>query len=150
MVTFALLASSGAFLPRLDVRGVGAVVVAAVPCGILGGIVAPPVMVWLSAQVWGRLALPGPALQSATADLCWLLSRGYPQVAAVKLVGDRFALKQRQRLAVARSSCSDEQRSMRLSKQLDASSLRHRAVVIDGFNLLTTIEAALAGGYIIV
>src|ERR671939_1175079 len=48
-----------------------------------------------------------PTLRTATAELSWLLSRAYAVRAALKLVGDRHGLTERQRLAVARAACSD-------------------------------------------
>ena len=43
-----------------------------------------------------------PVLQQATRDLSWLFSHGYSIDASLKLVGDRYQLNARQRLAVAR------------------------------------------------
>ena len=51
----------------------------------------------------------GPGLRAATADLSWLLSRGYASPSAMKIVGDRYALDARQRMAVMR--CSSPARS---------------------------------------
>ena len=39
-----------------------------------------------------------PELRDSTADLSWLLSRGYSLKSSAKLVGDRHNLKERQRL----------------------------------------------------
>ena len=41
-----------------------------------------------------------PRLRNAVADLSWLLTRGYAAKAAVKLVGDKNSLTERQRLAL--------------------------------------------------
>ncbi|MGI9518211.1 MAG: DUF434 domain-containing protein [Pirellulaceae bacterium] len=90
-----------------------------------------------------------PSLQQATADLSWLLSGEYSLAAALKLVGDRYKLRQRQRLAVQRSACSDRSLARRTAHQLQPGDARDHSVDIDGFNLLMTIEAALAGGVII-
>src|SRR5688500_3971235 len=43
-----------------------------------------------------------PALREATRDLSWLLSRDYASPSALKLVGDRYQLEARQRIAAAR------------------------------------------------
>ncbi len=94
-------------------------------------------------------AIHWPALQNATRDLSWLLSRNYSMVAGLKLVGDRYGLTRRQRLGVQRSACSDWSRSHRQATQVAAAQLSGRTVEIDGFNLLTTVEAALAGGVIL-
>ena len=48
------------------------------------------------------------AFEAAVKDLSWLLSQGYAEKSALKLVGDRYALVRRQRIAVARCSASDE------------------------------------------
>ncbi len=90
-----------------------------------------------------------PRLRAAVADLSWLLTRGYPPDASLKLVGDRYRLRARQRLAVARCACSDQQRSDRLRRCCRAPLPAGTVVVIDGFNVLTTVEAALSGGVIL-
>ena len=48
------------------------------------------------------------SLLEAIADFSLLLTKGYAEKSALKLVGDRFSLTERQRLAVMRSACSDE------------------------------------------
>jgi len=80
-----------------------------------------------------------PRLRAAVADLSWLLGRGYAEVSARKLVGDRHALTERQRMAVMRCACSDEALAGRLSRRLDPEALRGRRLGIDGFNVLTTV-----------
>ena len=52
-------------------------------------------------------------LSEATAQYAWLLSRGYATRSALKLVGDRHGLTARQREALARCACTDEQREHR-------------------------------------
>jgi hypothetical protein len=89
-----------------------------------------------------------PALRAAAADLSWLLGRGYAPVSALKLAGDRYGLTERQRQAVRRASCSDEARRRRHGKQAAAAELSGRDLLIDGFNVLTTIEAALGGAVV--
>ncbi len=80
----------------------------------------------------------------------WLLSREYPLDSALKLVGDRFALVARQRTAVRRSCCSDRQLAQRQAKQISGQHTPADDVLhIDGYNVLTTVEAALAGGVIL-
>ena len=85
-----------------------------------------------------------PALRGAVADLSWLLSRGYPAAASLKLVGDHFALKERQRLTVARAACSDRQRESREQSRLPLESVNGQDLLIDGFNIIITTEAALS------
>lgn len=90
-----------------------------------------------------------PVLRQAVADLSWLLGRGYAPFASLKLVGDRFSLKERQRLAVSRAACSDMQRASRQSRCLPLETLGGQELLIDGFNLIINIEAALSGGVLI-
>ncbi len=57
-----------------------------------------------------------PALREAVADLSWLLGRGYAPVSALKLVGDRWSLTERQRQAVRRAAFSDDARQRRTER----------------------------------
>src|SRR5690606_2006202 len=84
-------------------------------------------------------------LREAAADYSWLLSRGYNGVSALKLVGDRFQLVQRQRMALERSSASKSASTARRARRLSPAELGGEAVVVDGFNCLITVEVALSG-----
>ena len=90
-----------------------------------------------------------PALRRAVDELSWLRSRGYAEPAALKLVGDRHGLRERQRRAVARCACTDLEVATRASRRLASAELAGRPVVLDGFNCLITVEAALSGGVIL-
>ncbi len=90
-----------------------------------------------------------PALREAVADFSWLLGRGYAQVSGLKLVGDRWSLTERQRLAVLRCTCSDTARARRIGRRVAPLDLRGQPLEIDGFNVLTTIEAALGGAVVL-
>lgn len=90
-----------------------------------------------------------PLLRMAAGDFCWLLNRGYPHDSALKLVGDRYKLMARQRTAVSRCCCSDADVACRQSRQVTAERLAGAALWLDGYNVLTTVEAALAGGVIL-
>ncbi len=90
-----------------------------------------------------------PALQAAVGDLSWLLSHGYALNSALKLVGDRFGLNERQRLAVMRSTCSAHSLALRKAGELPPGELAGRTLRLDGYNVLTTLEAALGGGILL-
>ncbi len=90
-----------------------------------------------------------PALRAAAGDLAWLLSRGYAAPSSLKLVGDRYALTARQRTAVERAACSDAALARRAAHRVEAAELAGRPLWLDGYNVLTTIEAALSGGVIL-
>ena len=98
-----------------------------------------------------KLFAPGawPKLQRATGDLSWLLSRNYAMASAMKLVGDRYQLADRQRMAVERSACPDEARAIREARRAGVRRLLARPLWIDGYNVLTTVEVALGGGVIL-
>jgi hypothetical protein len=89
-----------------------------------------------------------PGLAAATSELSWLLERAYADGASLKLVGDRHGLDARQRTAVRRASCADTVLRARRARRIDPDGLQGR-LWIDGFNVLTTVEAALAGGVVL-
>ena len=90
-----------------------------------------------------------PRLRRALADLSWLLSGGYAEQSSLKLVGDRFRLNKRQRMAVSRRACSRQASLARRRKKVPPEEMRGQSVEIDGFNLLITVESALSGGLVI-
>ncbi|HYO92777.1 MAG TPA: DUF434 domain-containing protein, partial [Pyrinomonadaceae bacterium] len=91
-----------------------------------------------------------PALRQANAELSWLLSREYTLKASLKLVGDRHGLSERQRLALSRAACSDASLKKRAANCLPISNMGGERLIIDGFNLIITIEAALGGGPLLI
>jgi len=90
-----------------------------------------------------------PKLHQAVQDFCRLLNRDYADKSALKLVGDHFSLTQRQRMAIMRCSCSDQDRQQRRARQVSPENLPECLLLLDGYNVITTIEAALAGGVIL-
>jgi hypothetical protein len=90
-----------------------------------------------------------PALRAATAELSWLYERGYAPGSSLKLVGDRHGLERRQRAAVARCACPQTAVQRRKARSVSPSALRGSTLVIDGFNVITTLEVALSGGIIL-
>ncbi|MFG0336291.1 MAG: DUF434 domain-containing protein [Maioricimonas sp. JB049] len=88
-------------------------------------------------------------LGTAVRDLSWLLTRGYAVPSSLKIVGDRYGLNERQRMAVIRSACRDAAQTDRADREVLPDRLYEAALEIDGFNLLTTVEAALSGGVLL-
>jgi hypothetical protein len=88
-------------------------------------------------------------LCQGTSDLCWLLSRGYALRSASELVGNRYTLTRRQRMAISRCACSDEAVTRRRQREITPAGLRNEELWIDGYNVLTALESALAGGVIL-
>ncbi|HUW20933.1 MAG TPA: DUF434 domain-containing protein [Sedimentisphaerales bacterium] len=87
-------------------------------------------------------------LQSALADFSLLLTKGYAEKSALKLVGDRLSLTERQRLAVMRSACSDQQFASRNQRCVAIENIAGRPIAVDGYNILITVEAAMSGGVV--
>ena len=84
-------------------------------------------------------------LREAVADLSWLLRRGYSPKAAAELVGNRYQLSARERLALNHASWDRSERTGEAAPE----DLAGAQVCIDGFNLLITLETALGGGVLI-
>lgn len=90
-----------------------------------------------------------PILRAAVTDLCWLLDRGYASNSATELVGNRYNLASRQRMAVSRCSCPIEAAHHRRRLQLTPEAVQGRELWLDGYNVLTVLESALAGGLVL-
>ena len=90
-----------------------------------------------------------PALLTATHDLCWLLDHGYASHSATELVGNRHNLTSRQRMAVSRCACSRDAAQHRRELQVAPATVRGRELWLDGYNVLTVLESALAGGVVL-
>ena len=87
-------------------------------------------------------------LRFAVADFSLLLTKGYAVKSSLKLVCDKFSLTERQRLAVMRSACSDQQLASRSEHRVEAKNLVGESIAVDGYNVLITVEAAMSGGVI--
>ncbi|MHC4158097.1 MAG: DUF434 domain-containing protein [Planctomycetota bacterium] len=98
------------------------------------------------AKLFGPSAVAN--LQTALADFSLLLTKGYAEKSSLKLVGDRFSLTERQRLAIMRSACSDQQLTSRRKREVKIVDLASQSIMIDGYNILITIEAAMSDGVI--
>ncbi|MCX5769957.1 MAG: DUF434 domain-containing protein [Candidatus Hydrogenedentes bacterium] len=88
-------------------------------------------------------------LRKAVADLSYLLTRGYSDAAALKLVGDHYQLHARHRIALSRAACSDDAVARRKAHEVAAQDSRGRRLLIDGYNVLISVESALSGGILI-
>lgn len=90
-----------------------------------------------------------PRLRMAAGDLCWLLDRGYALRSALELTGNRHALTSRQRKAVSRYACSHEAVQRRRQLEIQPAQLSGQELWLDGFNVLTILESALAGAIVL-
>ena len=90
-----------------------------------------------------------PILQRAVKELSWLRTRGYSDRASLTLVGDRYSLRDRQRKALQRCAAGDQQIAKRERTKVAAADLAGRTVVIDGYNIILSLETALCGGVLL-
>lgn len=91
-----------------------------------------------------------PSLRAAVRDLSFLFEREYAVDSALKVVGDRYQLRARQRAAVLRSACAPQLAAARAARQLAPEALRGQTLCLDGFNVLTSLEVALSGGVLLI
>ena len=84
-------------------------------------------------------------LQKAAEDFRYLLNRGYPRKAALEMVGNRYQLASDERHLLHRGVFSDRDAGLRQKKKIPLEKIRGKDLVIDGYNVLITIEAALSG-----
>ena len=90
-----------------------------------------------------------PTLRTAAADFCWLLDRDYAPHSALELVGNRYSLAARQRMAISRYACSAADAAQRSRRVIALAQARGRELWLDGYNVLTLIESALSGGVVL-
>lgn len=98
--------------------------------------------------MWRRSSLKlevQPRLVDAGADFLYLLERGYGRKAALDLVTARWGLSKLERLALYRCVFDSRTSARRLAKLV----LHAPRLAVDGFNVLTTIQSALAGDTLI-
>ncbi|NCF89230.1 MAG: DUF434 domain-containing protein [Verrucomicrobiaceae bacterium] len=88
-------------------------------------------------------------LREALVDLAWLWSREYAHPSSTRLVGDRYQLTSRQREAVGRSCCSDDALILRGKHRLPVKAIKGAELVIDGFNVLVTLEVIFSRGVLL-
>ncbi|MGZ3524379.1 MAG: DUF434 domain-containing protein [Thermodesulfobacteriota bacterium] len=84
-------------------------------------------------------------LQKAARDFRFLLNRGYPRKAALELVGNRYGLTSDERHLLHRGVFSDSDSESRRKKKVFLGDVLNQDLVIDGHNVLITIEAGISG-----
>jgi hypothetical protein len=87
-------------------------------------------------------------LRRAQQDILYLIEKGYPIKNASVFVGNHYMLSERQRLAIVRASAESNILKQRLQKKLTLDTLGKKAV-IDGLNIIITLEVALSEGILI-
>lgn len=84
-----------------------------------------------------------PLLRKAQEDILYLLESGYPMKSASTFVGNHYMLSERQRLAIVRATTKLDDLVKRRKKQV-REKIEGGRIVIDGLNLIITLEVALS------
>jgi len=86
-----------------------------------------------------------PHLLESAADFRYLLSRGYPRLAALTLVGNRYKLEHTTRQLLHRGVFAPEVAFARRAKLRLLRDLPNLPLALDGHNVLITLECAVRG-----
>lgn len=84
-------------------------------------------------------------LRNAIEDFRYLLTRGYPQAASVKLVGDRYRLSRTLRNALFRGVMAPALAASRQARVVPPEAVAGLPLGVDWFNVLITAESYLKG-----
>lgn len=84
-------------------------------------------------------------LRIAQQEIQWLLDRRYKEGPVIDFVGGHYQLSLRQRNALKRSTSTTLQYGKRNSTLLPIEAVKEGCLIIDGFNLIITLEVALSG-----
>lgn len=88
-------------------------------------------------------------LKEAQEDLRYLLDRGYKKRVALDFVADHYMLKREDRNYLARYVFSESTIENRKKKIVSPESLRGSKIILDGYNVLITVESILQGDFFI-
>ncbi len=82
-------------------------------------------------------------ISNAAKDYKFLLNRGYNAITSLNLVSSRYQLSKQERLALYRSVHSDEITYKIIDKTVGPQDVSTSILVVDGYNVLITLTAAL-------
>ncbi len=88
-------------------------------------------------------------LRIAQIEIQWLMNRGYKIGPVIDFVGGHYQLSSRQRNALKRSTCTTLQAKKRKETLLPLETAKDSHLILDGFNLIITLEVALCGSVLI-
>jgi len=84
-------------------------------------------------------------LRKAAEDVRYLVDRGYPKESAVRFVSDHYRLHEEQRFVLSRIVVATQTAQLRRKKAVLAEALQRKDVIVDGYNILISIESLLGG-----
>jgi hypothetical protein len=80
-------------------------------------------------------------LDNANSDLKFLLNKNYNKKAALDFVGNHYLLNQEERNYLQRKVYSNEKSKNRRGKIIPLSKIKGKALLMDGYNVLITVES---------
>jgi len=84
-------------------------------------------------------------LKEAAYDIRFLLNRGYRKKGALQFVANKYVLDKHERNYLARSVFSNSKSKERMEKIIDISKIRNQFLLVDGYNVLITVESICNG-----
>ncbi|WP_242492615.1 DUF434 domain-containing protein [Methanolobus psychrotolerans] len=84
-------------------------------------------------------------MDEAAKDIRYLLERGYQRDSSIRFTGDHYCLGKNERYILARTVFSTGTSAERKKKKLKCEELKSRTLLIDGYNVLITLESLLKG-----
>jgi hypothetical protein len=93
--------------------------------------------------------LDHPRLRQAARDFLYLMDRSYPRSASLHLVGNRYQLDALQRNILHRGIFARLEAEQRRARLAPPEQLARARLLVDGHNVLITVESALAGRLLI-
>lgn len=88
-------------------------------------------------------------MKDAICDLRFLLNRGYNKSSAVNFVANKYKLGIKARNFLVRAVFSSLEAREHRRKRVEIKKIKGREVVLDGYNVLITVESALKGKEVI-
>jgi hypothetical protein len=82
---------------------------------------------------------------SAVGDLIYMLDRSYPKSPSIDLVGNRYSLNRTERLLLYRGIFDGKSSRRRGEKRVEVDTASSSPLLIDGLNVLITLESYLQG-----
>ncbi|MDK2912324.1 MAG: hypothetical protein PWR29_1281 [Methanolobus sp.] len=92
-----------------------------------------------------NMKYPEKSLILAARDIRYLLEQGYPKSSAIRFVGDHYGLEKSRRYILSRNVLAPDVASARNRKRVPCTCIRDRHILIDGYNVLITLESYLKG-----
>lgn len=82
-------------------------------------------------------------LSDPARDIRYLLNRNYPGSGAIRFVSNHYRLSEQERHILTRVIVAPQVADSRRKKRLDCTDIRGREVLVDGYNVLITVENML-------